>query len=201
MLQTINQNLLTYFNSFTEINFIKESTILMSDFPILFLPIFLLWAWIFYSYKEKNKSINIDNKKSELLFIFYSTILAVSISIIIQQFVNIERPEEYLKNSETFILYHLPTASFPSDHASVSFAFITSLFLTNYKKIAFSFLPFVIIMNLSRIITWVHWPFDIIAWTIIWILSWFIIFKLLKNNKYINNLNNFIIKMLKYIKL
>ena len=47
---------------------------------------------------------------------------------------------------------HVPDASFPSDHATVSIAFLTSLFLANYKRIGLIFLPFVIIMNLSRII-------------------------------------------------
>jgi undecaprenyl-diphosphatase len=95
----------------------------------------------------------------------------------------------------------LPDASFPSDHATVSFAFFTGLFLANYKKLWFIFFPFIILMNLSRIIAWVHWPFDIIVWIMVWIIWAIISFKILKKIDTINNFNNFIIKIMKYIKL
>jgi membrane-associated phospholipid phosphatase len=48
-------------------------------------------------------------------------VLAVIINLIIQQFFFFERPETLI----TPILKHIPDASFPSDHTSVSFAFLT----------------------------------------------------------------------------
>ena len=99
------------------------------------------------------------------------------------------------------LLNHVPDASFPSDHATVSVAFLTSLFLFWYKNIWFIYLPFVIIMIISRVILWVHWPFDIIAWSLVWIFSSFIIFKYISQIKFIKNLNKFIIKIMWYIKL
>jgi membrane-associated phospholipid phosphatase len=57
------------------------------------------------------------------------------------------------------------------------------------------------LMSISRVILWVHWPFDIIVGIIIWIISAIISFKLLKWNKYINKFNNFILKISKIFKL
>jgi undecaprenyl-diphosphatase len=88
---------------------------------------------------------------------------------------------------------HVPDASFPSDHAAVSVSFLTWLFLFNYKKVWYFFSIFVLLMLISRIIVGVHWPFDIIVWSIIWVLSAFIIKKLI-DIKTIKNINNTIIK-------
>jgi len=38
--------------------------------------------------------------------------------------VNVDRPEEHLKAGGKLLLDHLPDASFPSDHATVSIAFL-----------------------------------------------------------------------------
>ena len=56
-------------------------------------------------------------------------------------------------------------------------------------------------MNLSRILAWVHWPFDIIVWSIIWILASLIVFKYISKIKLVKKLNSEIIKLLNYIKL
>jgi len=194
-LQKINIDLLNYFNSLINNGIIKKIVIYFADLPIFLLPIFLLVAWIFWNYKKDNI------KKQDLLFIFYSTVLAILISLLIQQFVLLDRPEQHLKNSMELILKHIPDASFPSDHASVSMAFLTALFLAWYKKIAFIFLPFFIIMLLSRIIAWIHWPFDILAWTIVWIFSACIMFKFIKKCKILIKLNDFIIKIMRLAKL
>jgi undecaprenyl-diphosphatase len=96
---------------------------------------------------------------------------------------------------------HIPDASFPSDHASVSFAFVTWLWIFGWKKTALWFFPFVLIMNLSRIIAWVHWPFDVIVWAIIWIFSAYMSFSFLTKMKLVKNINSFIMQLLSYIRL
>jgi len=194
-LQKINIDLLNYFNSFTDNEIIRKIVMIFADAPIFLLPIFLLVAWIFWNYKKENI------KKQDLLFVFYSTVLAILISLLVQQFVHLDRPEQHLKNSIDLILKHIPDASFPSDHASVSMAFLTALFLAWYKKTTFIFLPFFIIMLLSRIIAWVHWPFDILAWAIVWIFSACIMFKFGKKCKILIRLNNLVIKIMRFIKL
>jgi undecaprenyl-diphosphatase len=121
--------------------------------------------------------------------------------LIIKQFVSIDRPETVLEWVWKLLLKHIPDASFPSDHSAVSTAFLLSLFYTNYKKIWYLFLIFTILMCTSRIILWVHWPFDILAGILVWVLSAIISFKVLKWNKYVDIFNKFILKLANYLKL
>lgn len=195
-MQEINQNLLIYLNSLMDNKIIENIALCFADWPIFFLPIFLVFAWLYYTFKEKN-----INAKKDLLFIFYSCVIAIIINLIIQSFVHLERPETVLEWVGKLLLEHIPDASFPSDHAWVSMAFLTALFLANYKKIWYFFIIPVILMNLSRVIVWVHWPFDIVVWSIIWLVSAFISFKLLNKCKYVNNFNNLLLKLLNFIKM
>jgi len=193
MLFEINKSLFIYLNSLADSEISKSIVFLFADSPIFFIPIFLLITWIYYRKEELIKN--------NLLYIFYSTIIWISISLLIQHFIHIDRPEIYIQNAWNLLLKHIPDASFPSDHATVSAAFTASLFYTGYKKIWYIFLPFVIIMDISRIIAWVHWPFDIVVWIIVWIFSSFIIFKYINKLDFIKKLNTMIIKLLTYIKL
>ena len=194
-MQEMNNFLLTYLNNLLIENKCLENVIfLFADTPIFFLPLFLLWFRFYFNYKNDN------NWKNKLILIFYSVVLAIAINLIIQQFVHLERPEEYLKNTWKLILEHLPDASFPSDHASVSISFLTSLFLFWFTRYWLFILPFFIIMNLSRVIAWIHWPFDVIWGIIVWIISSLIIYSIQKNN-YLVKLNSYIIKIMSYLKL
>jgi len=192
--ENINIPLLNFLNSFTQNELLWKIIFFMSDAPIFILPIFLLWFWLYFNYK---KDINWKNK---LLFISYAIIIAILISIFIQQFVYIDRPETHIKRTWNMILSHIPDASFPSDHASVWSAFITSLLFFGFINYFYFIRPFIIIMLLSRIRAWVHWPFDIIIWIIIWIFSSFIIYKS-QNLDILKKTNNFLLKIAKIFKL
>lgn len=195
-MQEINENILIYLNSLMEHNFIEKIALCFADAPIFFIPLFLIIAWLYYTFKEKN-----NDAKKGLLFVFYSAVIAIIINLTIQSLVHLERPETVLEWVGKLLLSHIPDASFPSDHAWVSMAFLTALFLAWYRKIWYFFLIPAILMNLSRVIVWVHWPFDIVVWSIIWISSAFISFKLLSKCKYINNFNNLILKIMNFIKM
>ncbi len=195
-MQEINENLLISMNSLMDYKIIEYIAVFFADTPIFFLPIFLVTMWIYHTYKSKN-----NDKKKDLLFIFYSAIIWIIFSYIIKSFVSIDRPETVLEWVWKLVLDHIPDASFPSDHATVSVAFLVSLFFAWYKKTWIVFIIPVILMNLSRITVWVHWPIDILMWTIIWWISSIISFKIVKNIKIIDKLNNLIIKLINYIKL
>jgi len=197
MLQEINKEILIYLNSLLKFNFIDITTLCFADTPIFFIPIFLIISWIYYSINKKATLLD----KEKLLYIFYSIVIWLGISLIIQHIVHIDRPESVLKWVWKLLLKHIPDASFPSDHATVSIAFLTSLFLAWYKKIWLVFTPFVILMLLSRVILGVHWPFDIIAWSLVWIFSSYFTFRYLVKFKFVNKINQFIIKIMLYIKL
>lgn len=197
-MQEINIALFQFINGLSANNIVASVAPILADAPIFFLPTFLLVAWIYYSFKNKQNS---SENKQLLLHIFYSAVVAIIISLIIQQFVSIDRPETAIAGAGKLLLEHIPDASFPSDHASVSIAFLTALFLAGYKKTFWYFLPFVVIMNFCRIISGVHWPFDVIAGMFVGIIAGFISLRFLQKIKFVKNINLLIIKLMSYIKL
>ncbi len=207
MLQELNKELLLSLNSLMNYQIIQKIVVSFVDSPIFFLPIFLLTVWIYYSYRKNVVIVSdlhlIKNllEKENLLYILYSIVIWILVSLTIQNFVHVSRPEEAIKWVWILLLNHIPDASFPSDHATVAVAFLTSLFYAWFKKTWLYFTPFVIIMLLSRVIVWVHWPLDIVVWSIVWFFSSYITFKYLINVKIINRLNRYIIKTIWYIKL
>lgn len=192
--ENINKPISTFLNSFTSNDFIKDIIFIFADAPIFLIPLFLAWYWIYFVIKKDNLN------KENLLFIFYSTIVAILISLFIQQIIHIDRPEIYLENTWNLILKHIPDASFPSDHASVSTAFLLSLFLFWYRKISYFILPLFIIMLSSRIAGGVHWFFDIITWVVVWTFSGFLVYKT-KDFSILKNINKFLLKIANFIKL
>jgi len=198
-MQEINKNLLQYLNWLWENTFISNCVNIFVDAPIFIIPVFLLWMWIYYSFSKTEK--NVLEKKQKLIYIFYGIVFSLIISLIIQQFIQVDRPEEHLKAWAKLLLDHLPDASFPSDHATVSIAFLAGLFFSWYKKYFWIFLLPIVFMDISRIIAWVHWPFDIIAGSIVWIIGSYISINYLSKIKLVKKLNMEIIKLLNYIKL
>jgi undecaprenyl-diphosphatase len=169
---------------------------ILADLPIFFLPLFLVGTWLYQTFwKEK------EDTRVQLLHIFYACTLALAFSYTIKQFVDIERPEGYLEQAGNLIMHTIPAKSFPSDHATVSLAFTISLLFTKFTKTWYIFLGFAIIMNISRIIVWVHWPLDIIAGAITGILWAYIFFRYLEKVKLVKKLDTLIIKTMKIIKL
>jgi undecaprenyl-diphosphatase len=195
-MQELNIKLSDYLNSYMEYEIIEKIVIFLSDFPIFFIPVFLMFTWIYFTFKEKD-----NERKKDLLFIFYACIIAMIISLTIQFIHFTPRPEAAWVGAWKLVMFNIPDASFPSNHATVSIAFLTSLFLAKYRIIAFLFLVPAILMNLSRVTMQLHWPFDIVWWTIVWIVWAFITFKLIKKIKVVDKFNDLIIKIASFIKL
>jgi len=195
MIENFNTTWLLFFNNFAGSEFLATVFWYIADLPIFFLPLFLIFTWLYYVIKNKNE------QKKSLLFIVYSTIVALIINIVIQKLVHFDRPESALQNSWRLILEHIPDASFPSDHTAVSIAFVTAMYLFGFRKIALIFLPFALLMNTSRIIVWVHWPLDVIVGTIIWFLSAIFVYKFLQDISIIKKLNLQIIKIASFFRL
>lgn len=180
--QEANKEILTYLNNFAQDESIKEIVMLMADLPIFFLPIFFLSMWLWKTIKKDQKA------KTGMLLTLYSIILTIILNLLIQQVVIQDRPETAIENKENLILNHIPDASFPSDHAWVAFAFVFWLAFFWYRKTALLFAPFAIIMTLSRVASWVHWPLDIIGWIITAFIATLIISSIQKKS-IIQNLN------------
>lgn len=183
------------FVTLKSLNFVKTYHLekivsIMADLPIFFVPVFLVAAWIYFAIKKDIE------KKKDLIFMFFSVVWAIVTNLIIQHLVVENRPETFIQP----ILDHIPDASFPSDHAAVSFAFLTSLYLFWYKKTFWVYLPFVILMNASRIAWWVHWFFDVLVGAFIGIF-WAFVFKKLRKNNLLDKVANFFVKLASYFRL
>lgn len=193
-LQALNQSAFLFLNSFADNMLIRNIAIVFSDAPIFFLPIFLVSWWLFYTRK------NNIHKKESLLYIFYSTIVAVIFNMIIQAIIFVERPETFLWAKTHFALSHIPDASFPSDHATVWWAFLVGLYLFWFRKIAFYFMPFFLLMALSRVVAGVHWPLDMVGWIIVGTFAALSIFYFRKS-KILLGLNSLVLQYMSRIKL
>lgn len=187
----INHHVSACLNWFVLSHWLENFVWIFADLPIFFLPIFLFSTWIFYTFFQKS----ISHKKL-LLFIFYSVVLGISINLVIQQFVHLERPDTFVNA----ILNHVPDNSFPSDHAVVSVSFLFWLWFFNFRKVFWCFLPFAILMNFCRIAGWLHWFFDVFVAFVIWTISAFFIYKT-QNAIFFQKLNSFLLKIAKIFKL
>lgn len=153
----LNKHLFLALSQLGDIGIVRNIVSIFADAPIFIIPVFLIGFWLYYTSKKDISG------KERLLYIFYVTILAILINIIIQTFVQIDRPAEFAKSAGNFLLNHVPESSFPSDHASVAVAFTTGLFLFGYGTFGYILIPFFIVMLVSRIIGGVHWPLDILG--------------------------------------
>ncbi len=174
-----------------------QATSIASDIFVFMYPLFLIGLFL-YGYKKKQ----IDTQYAGIQIVA-SVIAATAITIIIQQLIRKDRPESlpWLQ----LILSHVPTISFPSDHATVSMAIAVGTYLVSGKRKAESgrpdflyicslmLLAFSLIMWIARVAVAVHRPTDIIAWWIIWII-WWRIGRKLTHIKYIKNISQTIIK-------
>ena len=129
MLLELNEKWLIALNSLSSTPELGKMFWFFADAPILFLPIFLIGMWLYYVIKNNH------TQKKQLLNLFFATVLALLINIIIQQLVHFDRPETVLEWVWNLLMSHIPDASFPSDHTAVSIAFVTALFLSGYKKV------------------------------------------------------------------
>ncbi len=147
-----------------------DSTVLIKLVPILADVFVFAYPLLLLIWYIKWIVIQKQSMKSDALTIFSWAAYVTLINIILQSFLHKDRPIFSGDNSIHLILQDLPTASFPSDHAAVSMiiglivAMIWFQRRNKWIKILGFFLIFAaIIMSISRVAVWVHWPTDIIA--------------------------------------
>ena len=189
------ENLLQMLNAWVSTSQLRFTiTSFLADFFVFLYPILLVVLYII-GIKKKSRPLKIY-----ALYVFFSACVAALLNIVIQAFVTKARPESVLTWADNLLLKHLPTMSFPSDHAAVSMAIAIALicatiyvivkysqkseqsfknFLHNRKifvTIGVLFLLASIVMSIARVAVGVHWPTDILAW---WIIGWFVPYLLL----------------------
>ena len=146
----------------------------LADIFVVAYPIFLICIYLYAIIKKKPLI------KQWAIYICVATFIAILVNIWIQTFFYKERPIVVLNHveaEETLLHDILPTSSFPSDHAVVSMAFAMATLLWwfyNRRKFftrsGIFFTIISLIMTACRILTLVHWPTDILAWLVLWVL-------------------------------
>lgn len=97
------------------------------------------------------------------------------------------------------VIFHRPSYSFPSDHATALFAITIGLYAFNWKKAGNWFLAYSVIILFARVAIGVHFPLDIIGGLISGALGVFLVY--LSQDFWANKVIKPIIKVLKKIYL
>ena len=144
----------------------------LADIFVFTYPVYLLALYV-YGMAKKN-----IYHKIAALYIWIGVAVSFVVNIGIQFFVDKIRPNVILwltdLKHETILNTFMPTSSFPSDHAAITMGIaMMSLFrgIKNKDKKFLRFGGILIIFSLitgfARVTSWVHWPTDIIAGSIV----------------------------------
>lgn len=165
-------------------NFISQSdsyysmAAALADRPIFLLPVFLLWLYVWRGMIKRQVSA-----KYWALLIFISTVFAAAVNLGLQIFIDKTRPETALEGAWRLVMKHLPTASFPSDHAAVSFAAALAVLLwaskRGKKRVVIWWRILLIgsvLMSVARVAVGVHRPTDILAWRWVGLIAVAVVF-------------------------
>ncbi len=146
---SLNTYLFTIINQFAGKNYFLDNVmIFFASFLIIYIPIYLIYEWLFSS-------------KRYALTAFSVAVISFLLANVIHFFYHHPRPFEI--NYGTNLIKHESNSSFPSEHASVSFAFAFAyIYLKKYKRGVLFFI-FAVIISLARVYCGVHFPFDIVG--------------------------------------
>lgn len=178
-------------NSNLQVNLIH----ILSDFWVLLVAILLIFFWLFWVYKK-----NIQYKEIALM-IFYSIGFSFLIYLILNQFLPPRaRPEDVSLIPP--LLEHLPDNSFPSWHAIFAWAAVLATFLYQKRKcLSYIVLIFSVLMLICRIFAWVHYPWDIVVWFIVWLAWACVVYYYRESQLFKKYLLPYPIKLASYLKL
>lgn len=148
------------------------------------LPFILLGVWFY------------GNQKAAIRAFFAAILAWPIIANIIGHLVHRSRP--FQAGGVQELIFHRPSVSFPSDHASALFAVATSFYLSGQKKLSYVMFAIAIAVSFFRVATAIHWPTDILGGIVVGVFSAYVIYFL---DKKLDGVYNWIIKMMKKVKL
>jgi undecaprenyl-diphosphatase len=159
--------------------------------PFIYIAIFITFIFlVFYTaghFDKRNLSLkyNLRARLKNLYFVFSSVIVAWLITDVLKSIIASPRPFIVFENLKPLFL-HGGMDSFPSGHATFFGALAMSMYLVN-KKTGYFFITGALLVGLSRIISGVHFPIDILFGYIIGI-SVSLIFSLIFKAKFVDRL-------------
>src|SRR3989344_6430927 len=125
---------------------------------ITFLASFLIW--IMFAGLVFMWFIDGRVKREQALHAILAILLAWAISLMIKNLLPMSRPFTFDGTMPLTITLPSENSSFPSAHSSVAFALATSLWIHN-KRLGSRFLLMAILVGFGRIISNVHFTFDV----------------------------------------
>lgn len=157
-----------------------------AEYLIYSLPLTLIYLWF---YSEKAKKVALKG--------LFSVILGWPIiANIIGHLINRSRPFETEGIKE--LIFHRPTYSFPSDHATAIFALAFSFWLSGYKKLAVAIFIIGLVISFFRVTTAIHYPSDILGGIVVGFVAAYLIDLF---DKPLDMVYKFIIRMAKIVRL
>lgn len=122
----------------------------------------------------------VHKQKKAVINALIAAILVWAINSIIHWYVYIPRP--FVQYGIAPLIEHSANASFPSDHAAVSFAIAVALMLYNRKIGIFAVFAAFIISTI-RVVALLHYPIDAIAGAGLGMMSAILVWTLLRRYK------------------
>jgi undecaprenyl-diphosphatase len=90
-----------------------------------------------------------------------------------------QRSRPFVEQDLTPLIEHVASPSFPSGHAALYFAIATIVYAHN-KKAGIFFFAGAVLIGMGRVLADIHWPSDIVAGAIVWIISGLLVVQLSK---------------------
>ncbi|MBI4140699.1 phosphatase PAP2 family protein [Candidatus Woesearchaeota archaeon] len=115
-------------------------------------------------------------KRKNLYSSLFAVWLVFVVDFVMKLFYFRERP--FVAHEVNLLVDHLKTASFPSRHTDIVFAFAQSIFFAD-KKLGITAFVIAVLVGFSRIFVGVHYPVDVFAGAILGIACAFVAQKIL----------------------
>lgn len=152
--------------------------------PLLFaIPLLYLW------FKEGN-----EDKRVAIL-----SVISLAAALLINQIIGhiYFRPRPFVFHDVNLLLPKSPDPSFPSDHATFSFAIASLVWLWD-KRIGILTVALGFLVALSRVFVGTHYPFDVLGGTLIGSIFGLVVWKL---GPKLNLLTTLLINIAKKVRL
>lgn len=119
-------------------------------------------------------------RKTGWYLLFALVVDAVLCNVILKPLVARVRPYD-INTTVTLLVQPLKDYSFPSGHTAASFASVTALYIAGNRKLWKAALVLAVLIAVSRLYLYVHYPTDVLGGIVIGILSGVIAGRLVQN--------------------